>query len=251
MSNERGETTPLLPSTAEPSPSRQPEDTPEQAVGVDIVPTAMDKAALASVLIGAALVLGVSWFLVFSGDLKAMGWFAVHPPMQSLAITAFLLGITPLQPPASNSNIKSTRFKSHQTIMLGIALPVLAIGSAAMIYNKYLHGAKHFTSWHAKFGLVTVIWVLTQATIGAATVWYGGKAFGGPNNAKKVYKYHRLSGYLLVTLMLITIHLAGIHSDWANGRGHKNLRILAYYIGLPLIWIGILLRSRPSKMKFL
>ncbi len=27
--------------------------------------------------------------------------------------------------------------------------------------------------------------------IGGAQVWFGGKVFGGPENAKKVYKYHR------------------------------------------------------------
>nr|XP_019044517.1 hypothetical protein I302_06429 [Kwoniella bestiolae CBS 10118]OCF23447.1 hypothetical protein I302_06429 [Kwoniella bestiolae CBS 10118] len=180
-----------------------------------------------------------------------MGWFAVHPPMQTLAITAFLLGITPLQPPSPNSTTKQTRFKTHQSVMLGFALPLLAIGSSAMIYNKYIHGAKHFTTWHAKLGLISVLWVIAQASIGAASVWGGGKALGGEEKAKRVYKYHRLSGYLLVTLMLVTIHLAGIHSDWANGRGHTNLRILAYYVGLPLIWLGFELRSRPSKMKFL
>ncbi|WWC90874.1 uncharacterized protein L201_005811 [Kwoniella dendrophila CBS 6074] len=248
MSTGREETSPLLPSTtvdSEPSGLRRQgqEDLPEPA-NLDMVPTKRDKIALAFILIGLGLVVATSWYLVFSGDLKAMGWFAVHPPMQTLAITAFLLGITPLQPPPSNSTIKERKFKSHQSIMLGFALPILAIGSLAMVYNKYLHGAKHFTTWHAKLGLISIIWVLTQATIGALSVWFNGKAFGGKENAKRVYKYHRLSGYLLVTLMLITIHLAGIHSDWANGRGHKNLRILAYYIGLPLIWIGIELRSR-------
>jgi len=30
-----------------------------------------------------------------------------------------------------------------------------------------------------------------QAMIGGATVWFGGKLFGGGDKAKKVYKYHR------------------------------------------------------------
>ncbi|WVQ68178.1 uncharacterized protein L199_006384 [Kwoniella botswanensis] len=242
----REEASPLLPSTAEPSPSRVTLEERGSGSGgnLDMVPTSRDKLALASILIGLTLVLSTSWYLVFSGSLKEMGWFAVHPPMQSLAITAFLLGITPLQPPPPNSTTKKNRFKTHQSVMLGFALPLLAIGSSAMIYNKYLHGAKHFTTWHGKLGLISVIWVVAQASIGAASVWGGGKAFGGEEKAKRVYKYHRLSGYLLITLMLFTIHLAGIHSDWANGRGYTNLRILAYYVGLPLIWLGIELRSR-------
>ena len=41
---------------------------------------------------GTAMFLPLTWYMVFSGDVSAMGWFAVHPPMQSLAITAFLIG---------------------------------------------------------------------------------------------------------------------------------------------------------------
>lgn len=54
--------------------------------------------------------LPLTWYLVFSGDVSAMGWFAVHPAMQSLAITAFLLGmfLAPFQPESINQSI-STR----------------------------------------------------------------------------------------------------------------------------------------------
>ncbi|WVR07376.1 hypothetical protein IAU60_004417 [Kwoniella sp. DSM 27419] len=249
----RQETAPLLPSTqadSDPSALREPDSSsPGSAGGLDLVPSRRDQVSLAMVVIGLALVVPTTWYLVFSGNLKAMGWFAVHPPMQSLALTAFLLGITPLQPPPPSSGTRQTRFKTHQSFMLGLALPALAIGSVAMVYNKYLHGAAHFTSWHAKFGLTAILWVLLQASIGAASVWGGGKAFGGEAKAKRVYKYHRLSGYILVTLMLITIHLAGVHSDWANGRGHNAARVAAYYVGLPLIWLGLVVRSRPCKMK--
>ncbi|OCF40525.1 hypothetical protein I317_05695 [Kwoniella heveanensis CBS 569] len=253
----REEASPLLPSTnadSEPSALRLRAESPgpASAPGLgDMVPTKRDKLALSLIGIGLILFVPVTWYLVFSGDLGAMGWFAVHPPMQSLAITAFLLGITPLQPPTpASKSTRTTRFKSHQNLMLGLALPALAIGSSAMIYNKYLHGAKHFTTWHAKFGLTAVGWVLVQAAVGAASAWGGGKTFGGGEKAKRVYKYHRLSGYLLITLMLATVYLAGIHSDWANGRKHTALRVAAYYVGLPLIWVGLELRSRPSKMKF-
>lgn len=47
---------------------------------------------------GIAMFLPLTWYMVLSGDVSAMGWFAVHPPMQSLAITAFLLGKSLLFP---------------------------------------------------------------------------------------------------------------------------------------------------------
>ena len=55
----------------------------------------------------------------------------------------------------------------------------------------------------------------------------------------------RISGYTLVTLALITAHLAGAHSTWALGRpGMQAVRVAAFWVGLPLIWIGLEMRVR-------
>ncbi|CAD6567819.1 MAG: hypothetical protein TREMPRED_004020 [Tremellales sp. Tagirdzhanova-0007] len=245
---------PLLPTSSTPSSPSTPETVPKGAAQyvpeLDMVPTTRDKLSLFLIFAGVAMFLPLTWYMVFSGDVSAMGWFAVHPPLQSLAITAFLMGITPLQPSPPNSKVRQTRLNTHQSAMLGLVLPAFAVGSAAMWWNKHLHGADHFTTWHGRFGLATIVWVMIQVMIGAATVWFGGKAFGGQENAKKVYKYHRLSGYLLVLLALVTAHLAGAHSTWALGRpGMKDVRVAAFWVGLPLIGLGLVTRSRPSKMK--
>ena len=120
-----------------------------------------------------------------------MGWFAFHPPLQSIAILFFLLSITPLQPPPATSHVRQTRLQTHQTLFVALALPALAIGVSAMWWNKHVHGAQHFTTWHSWFGLAAVAWVVSQGMIGAGSVWFGGKAFGGGDKAKRVYKYHR------------------------------------------------------------
>ena len=52
-----------------------------------------------------------------------------------------------------------------------------------------------------------------------------------------------LSGYLLVTLALLTAHLGGAHSTWSGGQPFFA-KIAAFWIGLPLIWLGLLLRVR-------
>lgn len=119
------------------------------------------------------------------------GWFVGHPPMVSLSILLLLFGVFPLQPPAKTSATRSKRFDIHQRTMLGVAMPVMAAGVAAMYINKHVHSAPHFTTWHSWFGLTTVAWVVLQAAIGAASVWGEGKAFGGKESAKKVYKWHR------------------------------------------------------------
>ena len=53
----------------------------------------------------------------------------------------------------------------------------------------------------------------------------------------------RLSGYVLVTLALATAHLAA-HSTWALSRGMRGVLIAGFYVGLPLIWVGLEARSR-------
>ncbi len=70
-----------------------------------------------------------------------MGWFATHPPMQSLAITAFIVGIVPLQPPPTDGATRQARFNVHQNVVLALGAPALALGTAGMWWNKHVHGA--------------------------------------------------------------------------------------------------------------
>jgi len=249
------DTDPLLPSQS-PSPPGEVEEDPSPKKpagylrGLDMAPSARDKLAIALVFLGIALFLPLTWAIVLSGNIREMGWFVWHPPLQSLGIVALLLGITPLQPPPPTSKTRQTRLDTHQYVMLGVMSPAFTIGTLAMWWNKHVHGATHFTTWHSWFGLATVGWMVVQSVIGAASVWFGGKAFGGVEQAKRVYKYHRVSGYVLVTLALVTAHLGGAHSTWALGRqGYGWARVLAFWVGLPLIWVGLEARARPSKMR--
>jgi len=43
-----------------------------------------------------------------------------------------------------------------------------------------------------KLGLLALVWVLFQVFVGAGSVWFGGKLFGGGMKAKAIWKYHRL-----------------------------------------------------------
>lgn len=128
---------------------------------------------------------------MFSADVRALGWFAPHPPLNALAITMFTLGIAPVQPPTPPSGIRAARLSVHQRTLLGIALPAMTAGTTSMFINKSVHGAHHFTTWHSWCGLLTVLWMWVQAALGAGSVWFGGQLFGGGAKAKAVYKYHR------------------------------------------------------------
>ena len=50
-----------------------------------------------------------------------------------------------------------------------------------------------------------------------------------------------------MTVLLLTTHIGGIWSGWAirqEGYGKLVLRILAYWIALPAVWVGLLMRLR-------
>jgi uncharacterized membrane protein len=87
--------------------------------------------------------------------------------------------------------VRAARLAVHQRILLGIALPAMAVGTCFMYYNKSVNGADHITTWHATAGVVTILWMFVQAALGAASVWGGGALLGGGMRAKVVYKYHR------------------------------------------------------------
>ncbi|RSH78540.1 uncharacterized protein EHS24_002266 [Apiotrichum porosum] len=219
---------------------------------LDMVPSRRDKVSLGLIVIGLALFLPLTWALVLTANVRALGWFAPHPPLNALAITAFVLGIMPVQPPTPPAGIRAARLGVHQRVLLGIALPAMTIGTSCMYWNKHIHGAAHITTWHARFGIATFCWMWLQAAFGAASAWKGGAAFGGGMKAKAMYKYHRASGYALVALSLLTAVLAGGYSTWAISRGEQfvPLRIVAFGVGIPLVFVGLAMRVRPSKMKF-
>jgi hypothetical protein len=81
---------------------------------------------------------------------------------------------------------------------------------------------------------------------------------------KRLYKYHRLSGYILLPTVLTVAHLGGSYSDWVVGHSwvpvcdmlrvdsalktppsrSLGLRIAAFDVGLALIGMGVVMRMR-------
>jgi cytochrome b-561 domain-containing protein 2 len=111
------------------------------------------------------------------------------------------------------------------------------------------------------FGLVSFLWLLFQVVIGGGSVWFKGAAFGGGAKAKSVWKYHRLStflilglslifaihrlsGYLLFPLLLLTAHLGGGWSHWGNIHVERVVRISAYSVAPVLVIAAVYVRVR-------
>lgn len=209
-----------------------------------------DPLAETSALFAAGTLAILTWVIVLSNDPTAQGWFALHPLLQTLAISLFTYGILTLQP-TSQLKTKAAGLYRHQAAILLFGLPSILLGTLAVSYNKWLRGARHFSTWHGTLGIFCIIWLVAQVGLGAGSVWFGGAVFGGGVRAKAVWKYHRLSGYILFPLLLLTAHLGGAWSNWGAKYSSGSVRFLAYTLAPIVVLCGIYMRIRISKMQFI
>jgi len=197
--------------------------------------------------IGSLIVfVGVTWFIALWNP---SGLFTWHPLFQSLGIALITYGILTLQP-TSQPKTKAAGLVRHQLAMIFLGYPVLLLGTAAVSYNKYLGGRAHFVSWHGTIGIITIALTLFQVILGGGSVWNNGQLFGGNPKAKLVWKYHRLSGYILFPLYLFTAYLGGAWSNYTSEYSIFIVRLLAYFVAPGVLLVSVYTRIRPSKMKF-
>lgn len=211
--------------------------------------THSDRSAYLIALTGVIIMVSYTWFLVLASDPLSKGAFAFHPPLQILAIAFFSYGILTLQPTSlAQPEAKAKGFSRHQLLMFFFGFPCIACGTFAIWY-AHGHGtghAHHAKTWHGTFGITALSWMGFQIIFGAGSVWFGGRLFG--ENPKRMYKYHRVSGYLLMVLFLVVIHMGGAWSDFSLNNGSVLMRFIAYLVSPVLIITGIASRIRFDKM---
>ncbi|KAF5358078.1 hypothetical protein D9756_001746 [Leucocoprinus leucothites] len=198
---------------------------------------------------GVGILAITTWFTILSNDPAHYGWFALHPPMQSLALCFFTYGVMTLQP-TSQPKTKAAGFIRHQTAVFYFGFSIIFLGTLAAVIHKTIHDMNQFQTWHAKFGLLCIVWLVGQVFLGAGSVWNGGSLFGRGMKAKALWKYHRLSGYILFALMMFTAHLGGVWSGWAATFVSAPVGLVAYTVAPAAIVIGVWSRVRTSKMQF-
>lgn len=190
-----------------------------------------------------------TWYLVLVNDPVAKGVFAFHPPLQILSIGLFCLGILTLQPTnLARPKTKARASSRHQLIMFALGLPSIIFGTSA-IWFAHRSGSghsHHSKSWHGALGIAALVWMGVQIILGGGSVWFGGRLFG--SDPKRIYKYHRASGYLLIVLFLFVVHLGGAWSNFALKNSNTLFRFLAYLVAPILIITGIASRIRFNKM---
>ncbi|TIA86185.1 hypothetical protein E3P99_03757 [Wallemia hederae] len=193
-----------------------------------------------ALLSASSLFLTPAIMILKAGGYSSLGPFVFHPLFQSIAISVIAVSILSLQPTKSG-NTKLRAFNKHRKLISYLSLPSFVLGSSAMYYNKYLHSAPHFTSWHSTFGLVTLALLVVQISVGLA---FAIPSTESPILPKRLYKVHRLSGYfVLLPLLALTAALGGGHSTWSTTQAPLIVRVL--FIDVPAatlvlaIWTGI------------
>jgi hypothetical protein len=109
--------------------------------------------------------------------------------------------------------------------------------------NKGEH--PHFVSPHGILGLLTVISIVLQALVGIAQFSLPVTLLGSVDAGKRIYKYHRRTGYVLLLLESATI-VAATRTDY-------NLAVLgiptwAVLVAILITLLGVGARIKKQKL---
>ncbi|TGO10316.1 hypothetical protein BTUL_0138g00030 [Botrytis tulipae] len=189
--------------------------------------------------VGLLLLVAHIWASIF---LYPLMLFSAHPLLNSAALLVLTQGILILQP-THTATQKRQGTIAHAGIN-ALASSLLIAGLVVIEVNKFAHNGTHFESAHAILGLITYILLLIQSLVGF-TQYFTPSLYGDISTAKSIYKYHRLSGYLVLLLMLATIAAATWTPFNVNALHIKSWAVIVCAV---LILIGIIPRIKKQKL---
>ncbi|KAI1344014.1 eukaryotic cytochrome b561-domain-containing protein [Xylariaceae sp. FL0016] len=189
---------------------------------------------------GAALLLFASiWAAVF---LQPLILFSVHPLAQSFGFLVLVQSILVLQPTTTGQQ-KQVGQKIHAGLNL-LAFVSFIVGVVVIEVNKFKSSGPHFHSVHGYLGVIASIWIVVQYVVGF-TMFGVPKLYGGEANAKKMWKYHRMSGYVLLLVMMATVTSA-VKTDY--NLNVLGLKLWAMIIIMVLLIVGVYPRVKKQKL---
>ncbi|CAN9211974.1 unnamed protein product [Alternaria alternata] len=187
---------------------------------------------------GIWILAAIIWGAIFSNKLI---FFSAHPLLNSagflLAIQAALV-LQPTHTPEQKRSGTIAHFLFH-----AVGASALTAGLIIIEMNKAGPGHAHFESAHARLGLTFYILVYIQAMVGF-TQYYVPQLYGSVDNAKSVYKYHRMAGYIIAVLGLATICAATWTTYNLNVGGIQHWAVIVASV---LVLVGVVPRIRLSK----
>lgn len=189
---------------------------------------------------GAALLLVASvWAAVF---LNPIILFSGHPLAQSLGMLFLIQSILVLQPTHTPKQ-KQVGQKLHAGLNL-LAFVIFLTGVVIIEVNKFKSNGPHFHSVHGYLGVIASLWMLAQYVVGF-TMFGVPQLYGGEANAKNIWKYHRMSGYVLLLVLMATIISA---TDTDYNRQVLGLKLWAMIVIMLLMIVGVYPRIKKQKL---
>ncbi|KAI4133681.1 MAG: hypothetical protein LQ338_000010 [Usnochroma carphineum] len=170
--------------------------------------------------------------------------FSAHPLLNSAGILLSTQAVLILQPTHTPKQ-KRQGANIHAALNTTSILTLLA-ALVIIEYNKISHGGTHFESPHAILGLITYILFFLQAIVGIAQ-YYTPKVFGSVDNAKSIYKYHRMSGYVILTMSFVTVAAA---TQTSFNKGVLHIQLWAVVVAAVITLVGVLPRIKKQKLGF-
>ncbi|KAL5347129.1 hypothetical protein ACLOAV_007436 [Pseudogymnoascus australis] len=202
-----------------------------------------------NLIIGTALIsqagIIILLILIFSAIFAhPFSLFSYHPLLNISALALVSQAIIILQPThTASQKISGTHVHAA---LLSVASLAFAAAFVIIEYNKFDHGVNHFTSAHGRLGLTTYILILLQALVGV-TQFFAPGLYGGVEKAKRVYRWHRASGYVMLLLLLVTVAAAALTETGGDVLGLKLGHVGGAAV---LVAVGVAARIRPGKFRF-
>lgn len=162
--------------------------------------------------------------------------------LNSAAILVLVQSILLLQPTSTQKQkVQGTYIHSALNF---ISLGLLIAGLVVIEMNKASHPETRFQSTHGKFGLAMYILIVIQFIVGVLQ-FYAPNLLGGADNAKSIYKYHRVSGYVIMLLAVVTICLA---TQTGFNENVLHIRLWATIVASVLVVVGLAPRIKKHKL---
>ncbi|ROW04246.1 hypothetical protein VSDG_01094 [Cytospora chrysosperma] len=194
---------------------------------------------------GAILLVALVWSATFQEGRPLIPLFSPHPLLQSAGVLALAEAILVLQPTSRPAD-KAAGARAHAALNL-LSFVLFAAGALVIEANKVRQGpGSHFHSVHGYLGVAASLVLLVQYLFGFL-MWGVPGVFGGLDKAKALWKYHRMSGYLLYLLILATV-ISAVYTDF--NVNVLSIRLWTVCVAVALIVIGVYPRLHPRKLGF-
>ncbi|KAI9764457.1 MAG: hypothetical protein M1840_008480 [Geoglossum simile] len=188
---------------------------------------------------GIWILTAVIWTGIFTHKLIP---FSAHPLLNSagaLLLTQSILILQPTHTPDQKRQGTAIHF-----IIISFSAFSLYAGLAVILYAKLSHPGTHLKSPHAILGAICYIFLFLQGLVGF-TQYYTPRIYGGVGNAKKIYKYHRMSGYATLILLLVTV-VAATQTEYIHDQ--IKIKLWAVTVSVVLVLVGVLPRIKKQKL---